>query len=143
MAFVQDTLIIEGSIATNNLDANAMASRADQNVLGREALVYRAAVAGVGNTDVTLQQAVRVLAVWCVKTGGAGAGGDTITVSNGASAITNAMVTNVADTTVVRATSVDRTNANIAAGGTLRYTGAGAATNAAIVYVLAARNSGA
>lgn len=140
MDFTKEQLLNEAEIVANNLDAAAMASRANLNVIGRQTEIFRAAVGGVVNVDVVMPYAIRVLDVWCVKTGGAGAGGDSVRVWNGVAAISEALDTNDADTTISRAAVINRVNRDIAAGGTLRFAGLGAATNAAIVYVLAVRN---
>jgi len=94
------------------------------------------AVALTGDVDVVLVNKTRVIEVWAVHTAVAGVG-DTITVKNGANAITNALDFNVADQTVVRATTIDDAFHEIAAGGTLRITGASAVD--AIVYVMGLR----
>lgn len=97
--------------------------------------------AATGDVDVVLDQKTRILDVWLVKTGGAGGSGDTITVKNGSTAITDAMDINVADKVVVRAGTIDDAQQEIAAAGTLKVTRTkGSANNAACkVYVLAVR----
>ena len=142
MSVMQDTLINEAAITGNILSGRSCASRSNLNIVGVPAILFRAALTAVGSTDVVMTYAIRVLAVWAVKTGGAGAGGDTQQVLSTAAAISNAMSTNIADTTIARATSINRTNRNIAAGGILRFTQAGAATAQAIVYVLAVMDQG-
>lgn len=85
-----------------------------------------------GDVDVIVEHKLRVVDVWYIGTAAGGAG-DTITVKNGATAITNALDVNVADKTIVRAGTIDDASYDIAAGGTLRVTGASAATG--IVFV--------
>jgi hypothetical protein len=143
MPILTAPLVLEGQIQANNLDAAAMASRLNLATVGRQALLYRmATLAAAGTLDVIVQQAIRVIDVWFVKTGaGGGGGGETLTVSNAGAAITNAMAVGAAaDTALTRCTLVDRTNRNIAAGGTLRVVTTGAGNDASIVYVMAARN---
>lgn len=76
---------------------------------------------------------LKVLDAWCVKTAGAGAG-DTVTIDDGTTAITDAMDCNVADKLIVRAASIDDATAVLEEGGTLRAVFASAAP--ADVFVL-------
>ena len=85
-----------------------------------------------GNQDLTLTRAMVVVDVWCVATN-TGNASDTITVQNGASAITDAMDLNVADTTVVRPATIDDAQQTVTT--TLRVANAGDAN--ADVYILA------
>lgn len=95
--------------------------------------------AGGANKDVTVTYKIRVLDVIVVNKAAGGAG-DTITVQNGTSAITNAMDTNKADTTITRAGTIDDAQHEIAAGGTLRVAKANGANDPSCeVYVLAMR----
>ena len=117
----------------------AQANVVSQNVIGGLDFVHRVDVpdGATGTIDTTLTHKTRVIDAWLVKTGGAGGAGDTITVNNGATAITNAMSINVADQTVVRAGTVDDAAWDIAAAGTLRIvrTKASAASVACTVFV--------
>ena len=83
-----------------------------------------------------LTHKTRVVEVWAVATALGGVG-DTVQVKNGANVISNALDMNVADTTVVRAGTLDDAQWQIAAGGTLRVTGASAVN--AEVFVLGIR----
>ena len=56
-----------------------------------------------------------------VKTGGAGGAGDDIRLFSGATGISSLIVTNVADETVIRTTTIDDAVNQIAAGGTLTF----------------------
>lgn len=88
-----------------------------------------------GDTDIILTHKTRVIDAWAVKTTAAGGAGDTVTVKNGATAITNAIVVNVADQTVVRAGTIDDAQHVVNAGGTLRVTAADVTDPSCIVYV--------
>lgn len=136
-AEIQDSAVTAAKIASDILTGVKVATVADVNTVGGIPVLYRInAVALSGNVNVTVAEKIRVIDAWCVATA-AGAAADTITVSNGASAITNAMDLNVADNTVVRAGTIDDANHEIAAAGTLRVVGASAVN--AVVYVLAIR----
>lgn len=140
-----------GSITAAQLAAGAAAEGiygtqvrlvADANVIGGVPVLHRIDVAdGVtGDVDVTLTHKTRVVEAWLVKTAGAGGANDTITVKNGATAITDAMSINVADKVVVRAGTIDDAQHEIAAGGTLRVTRTKVTANVAcVVYVLGVR----
>tara|TARA_Y100000034_G_scaffold116189_1_gene154216 strand:+ start:2005 stop:2430 length:426 start_codon:yes stop_codon:yes gene_type:complete len=98
--------------------------------------LYRIPVSATGNTDIDVDRNIEVVDAWCAKVGGAGAGGDTVTVQNEGNAITNAMSVNIADTAVVRAGQINDANYQIASGGTLRIAAAGAdATVDCVCYV--------
>jgi hypothetical protein len=76
-----------------------------------------------GNVDFTgLPYKVRVREARVVKTSAAGGASDTVRVANGATTnwITNAFDINVADQTVVRATTIDDAFYDLAAGATIR-----------------------
>lgn len=82
----------------------------------------------------------RITDVEVVKAAGAGGVGDTIQVQTATgTAITNAMSVNVADTTIVKATTIDDANHEIAAGAGIRIRrvngAAGGNVLDAIVYV--------
>jgi hypothetical protein len=72
--------------------------------------------------DVVVTRKFEVLDVIVQKQAGAGGGSDTITVKNGATAITDAVDINIADKVVKRAATIDDAQSVIAAGGTLRVT---------------------
>lgn len=126
-------------IKSATLDGTQVKVVADANVIGGLYVMHRIDVAdgATGDVDVTLTHKTRVFDVVVIKTAGAGGASDTITVKNGANAITNAMDINVADKTVVRPTTIDDAQWEIAASGTLRVTRtkASAANVACTVYV--------
>jgi hypothetical protein len=134
---------LEAGGASAGLLGTQVRFAADANVIGAIPVLHRVDVAdGVtGDVDVTLTHKTRVVDVWLVKTAGAGGASDTITVKNGATAITDAMDINVADKTVVRAGTIDDAQHEIAAAGTLRVTRTkvAAANVACVVYVLGVR----
>lgn len=88
------------------------------------------AVALTGDMDTVMPNKVRVIDVWAVGTGTPGAG-DTIIVKNTANVISSTLDMNIADTTIARATTLNDAYWDIAAGGTLRVSGA-SAVNAAV-----------
>lgn len=125
-----------------SLTGTQVATVADANVIGGVPVLHRIDIpdAATGDVDVVLTHKTRVVEAWAVKTGGAGGAANTVQVKNGATAITDAMSINIADTLIVRAASIDDAQHEIAAAGTLRVTRTKAGGNAAcIVYVLGLR----
>lgn len=122
------------------LDGGNAANIAVNSVLGALPVLHAVAVTG-GSTasyNVTLTNKTIVTDAW-VQLNGLGTASDTITVLSTASAITNAMDINVADTTIVRAGTIDDATAAIPAGGVLRVNqvdGGGSDCPACTVYVL-------
>jgi hypothetical protein len=107
-----------------------------RNILRNQLLpiVHRiTATALTGDVDVAIARRSLFLDAWCVAVGAGGAA-DTITVKNGSTAITDAIDMNVSDKVIVRAGTIDDAQHEIAAGGTLRVSGASAVT--CEVYVL-------
>lgn len=116
---------------------NSVPNVANVNVIGGIPQLFRiTASALTGDVDVTVTHKIRVLDVWTVQTAAGGAG-DTIIVKNGATAITDTMDCNKVDKTITRATTIDDAQHEIAAGGTLKVSGASAVT--CEVYVMAIR----
>jgi len=104
--------------------------------------VYTFGDAVTNSVDHVSEHKVRVIDVVVVKTAGAGAGGNTIQVKNGASAISNALDMNVADQLVVRAGTLDDATYVLAVGDALRVTNTKAGGNSAcVVYVYCIRVS--
>jgi hypothetical protein len=114
---------VEGALA-EKLDGRRIANLADDAVIGGVPVVMVVAIAdGVtADKDIVLTHKTEVIDVIVEKTAGAGGTDDTITVKNGANAITNAISIDVADKTIVRAGTIDDATAVIAAAGTLRIT---------------------
>jgi len=114
---------------------------ASGNVIGATPVIHIVTVAAGANanTDVTLTHKTRVIDAWLQLTG-AGVGSATLQIKNGTNAISDAMAASGSDTAIVRMATIDDSKADIAAGGTLRVTGAGGATQPdAVVYVLGLR----
>lgn len=134
---VAGVTVDETTLAADAQTGANVATVANVNTTGGIPVLYRiTATALTGDVDVTVAEKIRVLDVWCVATAAGGAS-DTITVKNGSTAITDAMDLNVADKVLVRAGTIDDAQHEIAAAGTLKVTGASAAT--CEVYVLAIR----
>lgn len=107
---------------------------ANVNVIGGIPVVHRATCTNLtGDVDIVLTHKTRIIDVQCIGTAAGGAG-DTITVKNGANAITDAIDMNVADGVSKRAGTIDDAQWDIAAAGTLRITGASAVNAEVIVY---------
>lgn len=116
---------------------------ADANVIGGIPVLHRIDVAAgaTADVDVTLTHKTRVLDAWLVKRNGAGGGAGTITVKNGANAITDDISININDKVVARAGTIDDAQHEIAAGGTLRIARVRTASTdeTCTVYVLGVR----
>jgi len=118
-------------------DGTVVKVAADVNIIGAIPVIHRImATALTGDVTVVLTHKTRILDVW-TNAVGAGGAGDTITVKNVATAVTNAIDLNVADKTVVRATTLDNAQVEIAAGTNLVVSGASAVN--AVVYILGVR----
>jgi len=138
---MQDAAVTQAKIAANSLNGTVAGNVADGNVIGGIPVVHRIDItAGAnGDTDVTLTHKTRVIDAWLILRG-AGVMSATLQVKNGANAITDAMAASGSDKALVRAAEIDDAQHEIAAGGTLRVTGAGGATQPdATVYVLGYR----
>lgn len=132
--------ITQAKLTAASLDGTVAKVVADVNVIGGIPVVHRIAVAdATGNTDVTLTHKTLVIEVVVVKTAANGGAGDQVIVQNGATAITNAISTNIVDTTVARAGTIDDAQHEIAAAGTLRVAATKATNTACIVYVFGLR----
>lgn len=136
---------VRGEWVDGNLElrggAVAPPAVADANTVAGIPVLHRINVAAGanGDTDVVLKNKTRVIDAWVVLTG-AGVTSAVLTVKNGANAITDGIAASGADTTIDRAATIDDAQHEIAAGGTLRVTGSGGATQpAATVYVLGVR----
>ena len=124
-----------------SLDGFNVGTVADANVIGGIPVLHQIAIGNsAGDTDVVLTHKTRIVDVWAVKTNGAGASGDTVTLKNGTTnAITNALSLNAVDKSVVRVTTIDDAQHEVAAGGTLRATAAKNTDCSCILYVLGIR----
>jgi hypothetical protein len=127
--------IAQGNFAANAWDGTVAKNVANIEVLGGIPVVHRI-VAGVGDTNVVLTHKTRIIDVYVVAKANQAAGTITVTTAT-PTAITDAIICAV-DTTVTRAGTIDDAVNTIAAGGTLRVTGAEAATSAE-VYIIGVR----
>lgn len=128
--------VTQAKVSANSLDGTVVKNVADVNTEGAILIVHRVTAAALSaDVDVILTHKTRIIDVVAVATA-AGAAADTITVKNGANAISNALDLNVADKTVVRAGTLDDAQWDIAAGGTLRVTGASAVNAEVFIYGL-------
>lgn len=133
--------IVLNAVADGALTGTKVGTVADANVVGGIPVLHRINIAAgaLGDTDVVLTHKTRVIDAWLVLRG-AGVATTTLTVKNGATAISDAMAASGADKALVRAASLDDAQWEIAAGGTLRVTSATGATQPdATVYVLGIR----
>jgi trimeric autotransporter adhesin len=123
--------VTAAKIADGILTGAKVAVLADDAVVGGIPVVINVAIAdGVtADKDVVLTHKTEILDVIVQKRSAAGGASDTITVKNGATAITNDMDINVADKTIVRAGTIDDAQSTIAAAGTLRITKTKASAN--------------
>jgi len=132
-------------LADGILAGDKIANVSDANTEGGIPVLFRIDIAGgaAGDTDVTVDNKIRVIDVWAVHTGGAGETSDTIQIKNGTNAITDAMDWSGADKAVVRAGEIDDAQHEIASGGILRVTtvddDAQDDVGAGTVYVLAVK----
>jgi len=76
--------------------------------------------AATGNTEYTIADKIEIVDVTVQKRSANGGAGDTITIGQGANAITDAMVLIINDGVLVRAASIDDAYSTIPAAGTLR-----------------------
>lgn len=117
------------TLAAAQLVGTQAAVVAVDNVIGGIPVVHMIAITAgaVGAKNITLTHKTRVLNVRVLMRG-AGVASCTLVVGNAGNAITNAMDVSVADTTLIRCSSLDDTYFEIAAGGSLRVTTAAGAS---------------
>jgi hypothetical protein len=142
-AKILDSNVTEAKIAPNTLTGTVAGNVADDGVIGGLPILFRIATDGgaTANKDITMTHKVRVIDVWSVNLA-IGTTSDTVQVLNSTNAITNAMDISGADTSLVRAGTIDDAYHEIAASGTLRVTetdGGGTDSPPLVVYVLAVR----
>ena len=78
------------------------------NVREYQITVPNVAAGTTVNTDLALQTGIRVASVWAIKTNANGTANATVQLQDGAgNAISQAMVIGVADTTIVRTTTIN------------------------------------
>ena len=122
---------------TVELDGDNVAVVPNASSVGDIPVIHRIDVADVaGDTDVVLTYKTRIIDVVVIKTVTMGGFGDTITVKNGTTPITNDISLSLNDQWIGRVSSIDDASHEIAAGGTLRLTTVKGTTSVScIVYV--------
>src|SRR3990172_5419373 len=93
---IADSAVTPAKVAAGGLTGVKVATVADANTVGGIPVVYRV-TSTVGTVAVVVAEKIRVSHVVTVNAGGAGGAGDTITVKNGPTAITDAIDCNKAD----------------------------------------------
>lgn len=135
---------VEAAMA-EKLTGLRVANVADDAVVGGVEVIHIVDIAdgATADKDVVLTHKTEITSVEVVKKSAAGGAGDTITVKNGATAITDAMSINIADKVIVRPLTIDDAQTVIAGGGTLRIakTKASAADVACRVIVRGVRRA--
>lgn len=122
---------------TGTLDGVNVANSPNVGVVGSIELIHRIDLAAGANadTDVILTHKERVIDAWTVLRG-AGVASCVLTVKNGTNAICGTMAASGSDQALVRTATIDDANYEIAAGGTLRVTSSGGASQpTCTVYV--------
>ena len=97
-------------------------------------ILFRSSSAASGNDDYTMLRAGVVYDAFATAND---ANGGTVTVQNGASAITDAMSINAADETVARAGTINDANNSLAVGDTLRVAKSVAVSSDTAIYIAA------
>lgn len=100
------------------------------------AYTFDIADAASADYDRVVADQFEVIDVLVQKRGGAGGAAGTVTVKNGANAISDAIDINDADVLLSRAASINDANSTIAAGGTLRVSIVDSSNSAVLVTVL-------
>ncbi len=123
-ALATDLASSTGTTLAGVLKGTQVATVATGNVVGAVPVEHLITVAdgATADIDAVLTHKTLVTGVTVIKGQAAGGAGDTITVKNTATAITDAMSINVAAKTVVRMGTCDDAQSTINAGGTLRIT---------------------
>jgi len=129
-------------LAAESVDGSKLAEAAASSVIGAVPILYHTTIADVGaptNYDITVTSKIHVVDAWIVNLAAGHATDDTLQLSNGASAITDAIAKTATDHAVKRATTINHANADIANGGTLRWIATKATNCECEAYVLAYR----
>lgn len=129
------------SATTQQFDGVQATNLAASNVVGVFDLIYRFDLAAGANadTDIVSTHKIRVIDAWTVLRG-AGVASCVLTVKNSATAICGTMAASGSDQALVRTATIDDASWEISAGGTLRVTSSGGASQpAATVFVRAVR----
>ena len=115
--------------APNSRDGTIAANLANGNIAGAIDVIHRFDLAAGANadTDIVLTHKTRVIDAWTVLRG-AGVASCVLTVKNGATAICGTMAASGSDLALVRTATIDDAQWDVAAGGTLRVTSSGGAS---------------
>lgn len=133
--------VTNAMVAPAALDGTVAKVVAADNVIGGLPVMFQIDIAAgaLATKNITVTHKIRVVDAWVVLRG-AGVANTVLTVGNGANIITNTFDVSGSDTAVVRCTTLNDANWEIAAAGTLRVvTTVGATQPACTVYVLAYR----
>jgi hypothetical protein len=143
-----DALLLADSVGEDRLAANQVTGRAIANlanaaVIGGIPVLHRIDIADASaDTDVVLTHKTRVVDFWFLNTGiGAHATDDTITLKNGATAISDVIAKTATVNAIKRASTMDPAQVTISAGGTLRITAVKSTNVAVTAFVLGVRVS--
>ncbi len=126
----------DGNLIDQTLTGSSVANVAAGNVIGGVPVVHMVTLnAAAGNNAVVLTHKTRILTVTAIKTNETGTTSGTLTISNVANAITNAMTwdNTIAAKTVVPASTIDSTYWEVAAGAELRCVTNQAASRGTVV----------
>lgn len=129
--------VTNAMVAPAALDGTVAKVVANVNVIGGIPVVHRITLAAgaLADTDVILTHKTRITDVQVVLTG-AGVANTTITVKNGATAITDGIAASGSDKAMTRAATLDDAQWDIAAAGTLRVTSAVGASQPACEVIV-------
>lgn len=133
--------VTNAMVAPAALDGTVAKVQAADNVIGAIPVLFRIDIAAgaLATKNVVMTHKVRVVDAWVVLRG-AGVANTVLTVGNEGNIITNTFDVSGSDTAVVRCTTLNDANWEIAAGDDLRVvTTVGATQPACTVYVLAVR----
>lgn len=123
------------------LDASNVSATADGNTTGGIPVIHVFEIADTGaseDVDIVVTEKFELLDVTVIKS--AAGAGNTLTVKNGATAITDAIAAAV-DKAVTRAGTIDQAHSVIAAGGTLRASVTWAAGSGAMKVIVTGRKA--
>ena len=129
------------TVPDNSFNAQKVGNTASGNVIGGVPVLHRFDLpAGANaNTDSILTYKTRIIRAWAILQQ-AGIASETVQVKNGNNAITSTIAVSGSDQTSTDATTIDDAYWDIAAGGTLRVTSAGGASQPmCTVFVLGIR----
>jgi hypothetical protein len=125
--------IANNVLTGNKVDAGALDST---NVFAIPIVLRRTIAAATADTDITMPYKAEVIAVQAVKEAANGGAGDSITVKNGANAITNSLDLNTStDGQVVGASQINPAYRVLDAAATLRISAANSTNCSCVVQI--------